>query len=67
MDNAAVAIFLGVVVAVFIVGGLVWAFIADRNRNEDVAHDPERVEPDPTAPVDTAPVDRSDRSDRPGG
>lgn len=62
MDNAAVAIFLGVVVAVFIVGGLVWAFIADRNRNEDVAHDPERVEPDPTAPVD-----HSDRSDRPGG
>lgn len=57
MDTPAVAILLGVVVAAFIVGGLVWAFIADRNRNEDVAHDTERLDPDPTSPP-TNPSDR---------
>ncbi|NHA01953.1 hypothetical protein G5V59_26260 [Nocardioides sp. W3-2-3] len=57
MDTAAVAIFLGAVVAVFIVGGLLWAFLADRKRNEDVANDTERMFPDPTAP----PADPSDR------
>ncbi|NYI43274.1 hypothetical protein BJ993_000354 [Nocardioides aromaticivorans] len=56
MDTAAMAILIGVVV-VFIAGGLVWAFIADRKRNEDVAHDTERLDPDPTSP----PVDPSNR------
>ena len=50
------AILIGVVV-VFIAGGLVWAFIADRKRNEDVAHDTERLDPDPTRP----PIDPSNR------
>lgn len=50
------AILIGVV-AVFIAGGLVWAFIADRKRNEDVAHDTERLDPDPTSP----PIDPSSR------
>lgn len=36
--------FLGVVLILFIGGGLVWAFVADRKRNREVAHDPERVE-----------------------
>ena len=35
-------IMLGVVLIAFIAGGLVFAFVADRRRNEDVAHDPER-------------------------
>lgn len=35
-------IMLGVVLIVFIAGGLVFAFLADRRRNEKVAHDPER-------------------------
>lgn len=35
-------VLLGVVLIVFIVGGLVFAFLADRRRNERVAHDPER-------------------------
>ena len=56
MDTAAMAILIGVVV-VFIAGGLVWAFFADRKRNEDVAHDTERLDPDPTRP----PVDPSNR------
>ena len=42
------------VVAAFIVGGLIWAFVADRRRNEDVATDPERLDTDPER-VDTDP------------
>ncbi len=36
--------YLGIVLILFIGGGLVWAFVADRKRNREVAHDPERVE-----------------------
>jgi len=45
-------IILGVIVAAFIVLGLVWAFAADRRRNEEVAHDTDRLdtEPDPHQP-----------------
>jgi hypothetical protein len=45
-------VFLGVVLVLFIGGGLVVAFIADRRRNEEVAHDEERTEPDPNASPD---------------
>ncbi|WP_157538682.1 MULTISPECIES: hypothetical protein [unclassified Nocardioides] len=48
MDISPAWLVLGAVVALFIVGGLVWAFIADRRRNEDVATDPERLDTDPT-------------------
>lgn len=49
---------LGVVVAAFIALGLVGAFVFDRRRNEEVAHDTERVDPtadrrDHTPPADT--------------
>lgn len=36
--------YLGIVLILFIGGGLVWAFVADRKRNQRVAHDPERTE-----------------------
>jgi hypothetical protein len=45
-------VFLGVLLVVFIGGGLVIAFIADRRRNEEVAHDQERTAPDPNADRD---------------
>lgn len=57
MDMSPAWLVIGVVVAAFIVGGLVFAFVADRNRNEDVAHDTERLDPDPTQP----PIDPSNR------
>ena len=47
MDMSPAWLVIGVVVAAFIVGGLVWAFVADRRRNEDVATDPERLDTDP--------------------
>lgn len=50
MDLSPAWLIVALVVALFIVGGLVFAFIADRNRNEDVAHDTERLDPDPTSP-----------------
>ncbi|AJR18553.1 hypothetical protein ACIRN4_22095 [Pimelobacter simplex] len=43
------AIIAGVVVVAFIALGLVWAFTADRRRNEEVAHDPERLDTEPGA------------------
>ncbi|HWJ67691.1 MAG TPA: hypothetical protein VNT31_13535 [Nocardioides sp.] len=46
MDIAGVIV-IGIVVAIFIAGGLLWSFVADRRRNEQVAHDPERLDPDP--------------------
>lgn len=59
MDIPAFAI-LGIVLIVFIAGGLLFAFVADRRRNEDVANDTERLDPDPTTPP-------SNPSDRHGG
>lgn len=56
MDIPAFAI-LGVVLIVFIAGGLLFAFVADRRRNKDVANDTERLDPDPTTP----PANPSDR------
>lgn len=47
MDMSPGWLILAFAVALFIVGGLVWAFIADRRRNEDVATDPERLDTDP--------------------
>ncbi|MDQ6526983.1 hypothetical protein RB608_25430 [Nocardioides sp. LHD-245] len=63
MDISPAWLILGVVIAAFIVLGLVWAFVADRRRNEDVAHDPERVDPtadrtDHTPPGEPADPDR---------
>jgi hypothetical protein len=47
---------LAVAIAALIVLGLIGAFVADRRRNEEVAHDPERLDPDPTH-VDPDPTD----------
>ncbi|GAA1544620.1 hypothetical protein GCM10009788_53870 [Nocardioides humi] len=63
MDMSPAWLILGVVVAAFIVLGLVWAFVADRRRNEEVAHDTERFEPDPMEPTD--PLDPRHRRDNP--
>ncbi|TWG99597.1 hypothetical protein L615_002500000260 [Nocardioides sp. J9] len=60
MDMSPAWLLLGLVVAIFIVGGLAFAFLADRRRNEDVSNDTERLDPDPTSPP-------SDPSDRHGG
>lgn len=57
MDLSPAWLVVALVVALFIVGGLVFAFVADRKRNEDVAHDTERLDPDPTSP----PIDPSNR------
>lgn len=51
METSGIVI-LGIVLIAFIVGGLVFAFVADRRRNEEVAHDGERTEPDPNADPD---------------
>lgn len=45
---------LAAVVAAFVVLGLIGAFVIDRRRNEEVAHDPERLDPDPADPADPA-------------
>jgi len=47
MDMSPAWLILAVAVAAFIVLGLLWAFVADRRRNEEVAHDPERMDPEP--------------------
>lgn len=44
MDISPAWLILAALVALFIVGGLVWAFVADRRRNERVAHDTERFD-----------------------
>lgn len=44
MDNSPAWLIVGVVVAAFIVLGLVAAFVLDRRRNEEVAHDTERLD-----------------------
>lgn len=44
MDNSPAWLILGVAVAAFIVLGLVAAFVLDRRRNEEVAHDAERLD-----------------------
>ncbi|WP_418058498.1 hypothetical protein [Pimelobacter simplex] len=49
------AIIAGVVVVAFITLGLVWAFTADRRRNEEVAHDPERLDTDPRSEPEQLP------------
>ena len=54
MDISPAWVILGVVVAAFIVGGLVWAFLADRRRNERVAHDTDRFD-QPADPADHTP------------
>jgi peptidoglycan/LPS O-acetylase OafA/YrhL len=54
MDISPAWLIVAVLVAAFIVGGLVWAFVADRRRNERVAHDTERFE-QPAAPADADP------------
>ncbi|TNM41186.1 hypothetical protein FHP29_09295 [Nocardioides albidus] len=51
MDNSPAWLILGAVVVAFIALGLVWAFIADRRRNQEVAHDPERFD-HPAEPAD---------------
>lgn len=53
MDMSPAWLILGAVVAAFIVGGLVFAFVVDRSRNEDVAHDTGRLDPDPAPPTAT--------------
>ncbi|WP_436701288.1 hypothetical protein [Nocardioides sp. BYT-33-1] len=63
MDMSPGWLIIGVVVAAFIVLGLVWAFVADRRRNEEVAHDPERVEPDADRADHTPPTDPADPAD----
>ncbi|GAA3680319.1 hypothetical protein GCM10022237_44340 [Nocardioides ginsengisoli] len=45
MDTATIIV-VGVVIAVFIVGLLLWAFFADRKRAEQVSHDSARLEAD---------------------
>jgi hypothetical protein len=45
MDTATIIV-IGIVVAVFIVGLLLWAFLADRKRAEQVANDTDRLEAD---------------------
>ncbi|MBV6727410.1 hypothetical protein [Nocardioides daeguensis] len=60
MDISPAWLILGVVVAAFIVLGLVWAFVADRRRNEEVAHDPERFD-QPADPADRFDVDHRHR------
>ncbi len=47
MDTTPVAIIIGVVIAAFIVLGMVWAFLADRRRNQEVAHDTDRFDQPP--------------------
>ena len=43
MDTATIIV-IGVVVAVFIVGLLLWAFLADRKRAQQVANDSDRLD-----------------------
>ncbi|GAA4102620.1 hypothetical protein ACFFOS_03825 [Nocardioides kongjuensis] len=54
MDISPAWLIVGVVVAAFIVGGMIWAFVADRRRNEQVAHDTDRFD-QPAHPADHTP------------